>query len=354
VKALVGVLTCCLLLAFSGETWAQAGMRRVIIDTDPGVDDAFALLLAMRSPELHIEAITVVAGNVPVDVGLKNALRLVEIAGRTGIPVARGADAPLVRRLVTATYAHGDNGLGGIEIGDPVLKPAAAAGATMIADLIRQHPEEISLVCLGPLTNIAAAFRSDPSLPKKIKEIVLMGGSMSGGNVTPAAEFNIYVDPEAARIVFHSGAPVVMVGLDVTRKALLREEDVRRLESGSDPVARLAARLGRNGVERSKRAGGRGPAMHDPLAMAVLLDKSIVQREKYYVDVETAGELTAGETLVYRRPPLRRSAPWISPFENSELQQYQPNVEVATDVEPSKFFDLFIGRLTSSRTISER
>src|ERR1700736_1519983 len=167
---------------------AGLGPFRVILDTDPGVDDALALLLAMRSPELHIEAITAVAGNVPLDLTLPNALRMVEIAGRTDIPVAPGAKAPLLRRLVTATYAHGENGLGGAVFPEPKTKPVNQPAAEMIRQIVRKFPSEVTLLTIGPLTNIATALNSDPDLAGMVRALVMMGGSLSGGNITPAAE----------------------------------------------------------------------------------------------------------------------------------------------------------------------
>ena len=186
---------------------ASRGPSRVIIDTDPGVDDALALLLAMRSPELKIEAITPVAGNVPLELTLPNALRMVEISGRSDIPVAAGATGPLMRRLVTAAYAHGENGLGGAVFPEPKIRPVAKPAANLIREIVRNYPGEVTLLPIGPLTNIATALNLDSELAGMVRGIVMMGGSLSGGNITPAAEFNIYVDPEAARIVFQSGIP---------------------------------------------------------------------------------------------------------------------------------------------------
>src|SRR5260370_521565 len=208
---------------------------RVVIDTDPGVDDALGLLLAMRSPELKIEAITAVAGNVPLELTLPNSLRMVEIAGRTEIPVAAGARAPLVRRLVTAAYAHGENGLGGAVFPEPKTKPVAEPAAALIRQIIRKFPGEVTLLTIGPLTNVAAALNSDAELAAMVRSHVIIGGSLSVGNITPAAEFNVYVDPEAARIVFQSGIPMTMVGLDVTRKTSLTEDHVRQLQHGQNP-----------------------------------------------------------------------------------------------------------------------
>src|SRR3977135_4319416 len=217
------------------------GRFRVIIDTDPGVDDALALLLAMRSPELKIDGITAVAGNVPLELTLPNAMRMVEIAGRTDIPVAAGARVPLVRRLVTATYAHGENGLGGAVFPETILSPITLPAAEFIRQTVRNHPGEVTLLTIGPLTNVATALNADPDLASLVQGLVMMGGSLSGGNITPAAEFNIYVDPEAARIVFQSGIPVTMIGLDVTRKTSLTDEHVRQLEAGQNPVSQAPA-----------------------------------------------------------------------------------------------------------------
>src|SRR5437016_7789427 len=234
---------------------AGRGPFRVVIDTDPGVDDALALLLAMRSPELKIEAITPVAGNVPLELSLPNALRMVEIAGRTDIPVAVGAKAPLLRRLVTAAYAHGENGLGGAVFPEPKIKQVAEPAAEFIRHIVRKYPREVTLITLGPLTNVATALNADPELAGMIKNLVMMGGSLSGGNITPAAEFNIYVDPEAARIVFQSGIPITMVGLDVTRKTALTETHVQKLESGQNPVSQAAAKIARNAIAHNRQAG---------------------------------------------------------------------------------------------------
>jgi pyrimidine-specific ribonucleoside hydrolase len=347
------------------------GPSRVIIDTDPGVDDALALLLAMRSPELKIEAITPVAGNVPLDLTLPNALRMVEIAGRTDIPVAAGARAPLMRRLVTATYAHGENGLGGAIFPEPTTKPVATPAAEMIRQIIRKYPGEVTLITIGPLTNIATALNSDPELASMVRALVMMGGSLSGGNITPAAEFNVYVDPEAARIVFQSGIPITMVGLDVTRRTSLTDDHVRTLEAAQNPVSQAAAKIGRNALNHNRERGYLvGPNMHDSLAVAGFLDPAILKLQDYYVDVETTGELTAGETLGYspvagdlrRRPgmekdaaamnmPIRGSAPTLASTKTSPVlrDKFVPNTKVAVEVDSAKFFDLLIGRLSGSK-----
>jgi pyrimidine-specific ribonucleoside hydrolase len=338
---------------------------RVIIDTDPGVDDAFALLLAMRSPELKIEAITPVAGNVPLNLTLPNALRMVEIAGRTDIPVAAGASAPLLRRLVTATYAHGENGLGGVVFPEPKLAPATEPATELIRSIVRKYPHEVTLITLGPLTNIATALKTDLELAALMRGIVMMAGSLSGGNITPAAEFNVYVDPEAARIVFQSGIPLTMVGLDVTRHTSLTDEHVRLLQAANHPVSDAAAKIARQAIDNTRERGFLvGPNMHDSLAVAAFLDPSILKWKDYYVDIETSGELTAGETLGYsptagdlrRRPDIekqplniaiRGSAPTLASLRTSPVlrEKFEPNTKVAVEVDAARFFDLLIGRL---------
>src|SRR5438105_11054036 len=212
---------------------------------------------------------------------------MVEIAGRTDIPVAAGAKTPLTRRLVTAAYVHGENGLGGAEFPEPKTKPVGEPAPEFIRTTVRKHPGEITLITIGPLTNVAMALDLDPDLHGMIPRIVMMGGSLSGGNITPAAEFNIYVDPEAARIVFQSGIPVTMVGLDVTRRTSLTDEHARTLEAGQSPVSRAAATIARKAIEQHRQAGfPAGPNMHDSLAVAAFLDPSLLKFEDYYVDVE--------------------------------------------------------------------
>jgi inosine-uridine nucleoside N-ribohydrolase len=335
-----------------GEAWAgmpkkDKTIRRVIIDTDPGVDDAFALMLAMRSPELKIEAITAVAGNVPLELTLPNALRMVEICERTDIPVAGGASEPLLRKLVTAAYAHGENGLGGVEFPAPKTKPVPEHAAELIARLIRQYPGEITLVPIGPLTNIALALRSDPGMATIVPGIVLMGGSLSGGNVTPAAEFNFYVDREAAAIVFDSGIPITMVGLDVTHKVELTDERLVRLEANKTQVSQAAARIARSITETYRRAGHPGwPILNDPLAVSALLDPAILKLTDYHVEIETTGALTAGESVGYRHGDVRTAAPLQSSGGAvPESAAFHSNCKVGTGVDVQRFFELLIQRL---------
>ena len=326
--------------------------RRIIIDTDPGIDDAMAIFLALRSPELKVEAITPVAGNVPLDLTLPNALRLVEIAERTDVPVAAGASQPLLRRLATAGHVHGVNGLAGVDFPEPKTKPVHETAPELIRRIVRENPGEITIVAVGPLTNVALALRADPALASMIPAIVIMGGSLSGGNMTPAAEFNLYVDPEAARIVFDAGIPLTMVGLDVTRKCLVSEQHIKQLEAANNPVSQAAGKILRATYERMRHGGEvTDIALHDALAVASLIDHDVITRKDYYVEVETVGEWTAGQTIGYdghapvrKSPQMETSAPEPSPAEIP----YKPNAQVAVAVDPARFFHLLISRLTGS------
>ena len=332
---------------------SAATVQRIIIDTDPGVDDALAILLALRSPELKVEAITPVAGNVPLDYTLPNALRLVEIAGRTDVPVAAGASHPLVRNLITAAHVHGNNGLAGVDFPPPKIKPVKETATEIIRRLVRASPGEITIVAVGPLTNVATALRADPDLSSLLRSIVIMGGSLSAGNVTPAAEFNIYADPEAARIVFDAGVPLTMVGLDVTRKALFTPEHLKILQAGTTPWSQAAARIMGATIERLNR----GPrpmleAMHDPLTVANLIDPGILTLKDYYVEVETQGEFTAGETVGYSYAPARKSESFVSATPaappSAAAESFRPNAKVAMEVDADRFFRLLLGRLTAT------
>ena len=346
-----GALASSALPLFSLPAAAAADPQRIILDTDPGVDDAMAIFLALRSPELKIEAITAVSGNVPLAITLPNALRLVEIAGRPDVPVAGGAATPLVRRLVTARYVHGNNGLGGVEFPEPKLKPVAEPASELIRRIVHTSPGEITIVAVGPLTNVATALKADPGLAAQIKTIVMMGGSLSGGNITPAAEFNFYVDPEAARIVFDSGVPLTMVGLDVTHKVLLTEEHLKVLEGARTPVSQAAGRITRATLERMRK--GRDVtvvAMHDPLTVAHLIDPTILTLKDYYVQIETSGEFTAGESVGYAYGPARTSPPMNNGLPEPEMPEavFKSNTKVAVGVDSDKFFRLLLPRLTAA------
>lgn len=326
--------------------------RRIIIDTDPGIDDAMAIFLALRSPELKVEAITPVCGNVPLDLTLPNALRLLEIAKRRDIPVAAGASHPLVRRLATAGHVHGVNGLAGVEFPEPRIKPVHDTAPDLIRHIVREDPHEITIVAIGPLTNVALALRADPEIASMIHAIVIMGGSLSGGNMTPAAEFNLWVDPEAARIVFDANIPLTMVGLDVTRKCVVNEQHIKQLEAAKNAVSQAAGKILRATYERTRKGGEvTDIQLHDALAVASLIDHDVITRKDYYVEIETAGEWTAGQTVGYDgHGPVRKSAQMetSAPEPPPAEVPFKANTQVAVGVDPDRFFHLLIQRLTGN------
>jgi purine nucleosidase len=273
--------------------------RKIIIDTDPGQDDAVAILLALASPELEVLALTTVAGNVPLALTQRNARIVLDLAGRS-VPVHAGCDRPMGRKLVTAEHVHGKTGLDGIPLHDPVtpLHPQHAVDA--LIETLRAHPPGTITLCpLGPLTNIATAFQRAPDIVPRVAEIVLMGGGcFEGGNITPAAEFNIYVDPEAADIVFRSGVPLVVIPLDVTHKALTSRAWVEEMHALGTPVGRAVAGW-TDFFERFDTAkyGSAGAPLHDPCVIAYLLQPALFTGRHINVEIETKGEFTLGMTV---------------------------------------------------------
>src|SRR6266567_7566970 len=254
------VLVLALLASFSVPASAA---KKIIFDTDPGSDDALALMLALNSPELDVRAITVVPGNVTAAMGLENALRMVSLANRCDIPVARGAQHPLFQKLITAEFWHGKNGLADIELPASKCKVDSRFGPDVIIQLVHASPHEITLLPVGPLTNIALAVEKDPSIVPLVKEVILMGGSISGGNVNAAAEANIYNDPEAAQIVFQAGWPVTMVGLDVADKTLLSHPCLDQLGQTHGPVNDFIQKVASYLVDQSAKFGLSGTPMYD-------------------------------------------------------------------------------------------
>lgn len=274
--------------------------RKIIIDTDPGQDDAVAILLALASPELEVLGITVVAGNVPLPLTTKNARIVCELAGRPDMKVFAGCEAPLSRKLVTAEHVHGKTGLDGIALPDPQMNLAAGHAVDFLIETLRSEaPGSVTLCPLGPLTNIATAFRQAPDIVSRISEIVLMGGAyFEVGNITPTAEFNIYVDPEAAEIVFRSGVPLVVMPLDVTHKALTTRARVEAFRAlGTHAGAVVASWT--DFFERYDMAkyGSAGAPLHDPCVIAYLLKPDLFDGRHINVEVETQGALTLGMTV---------------------------------------------------------
>jgi len=326
-------------------------MRRpLLIDTDPGIDDALAILLALGSPGVSVEALTTVAGNVSVDRAtanlavILNAVILNAVGPERMPRVARGADAPLKRALITAGPVHGQDGLGGLDrLIEPDGRPRYPAsplsletrdGADLILEMTDRFGSELVVVALGPLTNLALAVQRDARRLGRVGRIVVMGGAVGApGNVTPAAEFNFYVDPEAAAAVFEAGLPIELVPLDVTRQVVLGEAELTaRLARCRTAAARFVADFTLHGFAFGAERGDGGIVMHDPLAMGVALDPSLVGFEPLHVEIETEGQLTRGLSLADRRPmPSHRKRP--------------PNCRVALTVEARRFLDLFLERL---------
>jgi len=324
---------------------AQSLPRRVIIDTDPGADDAMAILLALNSPEFKVEALTVVPGNVTAKQGLENALKLVSLADRCDVMVAGGAQHPLAQKLITAELWHGQNGLADIELPASKCKSDARFGPDLIIELIHRYPREVTLIPIGPLTNIALAVSKDPSIVPLVKDIVIMGGSISGGNVNGAAEANIYNDPEAAKIVFSAGWTVTMIGSDVGERTLMTRQYLAGLKSGTGLQSAFIYKLADFYLTRSEKAGYAGAAMYDPLAVGTALDSSLVTLKEMHVDVETKGEFTRGETVANRMGYNERNVLRGDRYVIEGFDYLKPNAKVALASDADRFLKLFISRI---------
>jgi purine nucleosidase len=310
-----------------------------IFDVDTGIDDALGLLYALAQPSLRLLGVATVAGNVDLAKATRNTRAVLALAGRGEIPVWPGSAAPLLHASEDASDIHGETGLGFAVLPEPPGDPAPAHAIDAILAASREHAGELALVATGPLTNIAAALLRDPELPRRLRRLVLMGGAFrETGNVTPVAEFNIWHDPEAARIVFRAfgsqgAAPLVAVGLDVTRKTLLMESDLAALARRCAGLPRAPALL--RFLEDSaryyfdlmeRRYGARRLVMHDPLAIAAAIDPTLIVTEAVAVDVEISGELTSGMTVADWRGVWKRA----------------PNAEVATEVDAPRFIAAFL------------
>lgn len=325
--------------------------QRLIIDTDPGVDDAVSILLALKSAEVRVEALTVVGGNVEADFGVRNALGLLEVAGRNDIPVALGAKKPLMRTPLTARIAHGSNGMGDVEL--PVVRKSIVSqhAIDLIIEAVKASPGEVTILALGPLTNVALALLKEPSIGPQIAELAFMGGTiLSHGNVTPVATFNIYADPEAAQIVMMAGIPrITMAGTDITTKVQFSAADFDRLERGGNPEGRLCAAVGRFRLKRfPSYLPEKEPTIgfNDLPATAVLIRRSLFTVEKMYVEVETKGELSTGMTVANRRNLRVKIGPEGDHLGLVGVEQLTPNVDVCTGIDEKGVKELFLERIT--------
>ncbi|MDX6842390.1 MAG: pyrimidine-specific ribonucleoside hydrolase RihA [Hafnia sp.] len=304
----------------------------IIFDCDPGLDDAIALAMALHSPELDIKAVTTSAGNQTPEKTLHNALGLLTLMQRTDIPVAGGASQPLMRKLMIADHVHGETGMGTTKLPSPSIKPNKLNAVELMAKILREAESAITLVVTGPMTNAALLLAQYPELKAKISRIVFMGGGIDGGNATPAAEFNIIVDPEAAEIVLQSGVPLVMAGLNMTHQALVMADEVEQIRAINNPVAKAVAEM-LDFYLPLYLSGPRklpGAAMHDPCVVAWLLKPELFTSAHYWVGVETQGKYTTGMTVadVYN------------------LTGNTPNTEVLLSVDRKGFVDLLLERVT--------
>jgi len=301
---------------------------KIVIDCDPGHDDAIAILLALASPEVELTGVTTVAGNQTLDKTTRNALVTLEIAGRSDIPVAAGAEAPLRRELRTAEHVHGETGLDGPELHEPSSRPVGGPAADFLAELMKPG---VVLVPTAPLTNVALLLERHPDVHERIERIVWMGGAIGEGNVTPAAEFNAFVDPEAAAAVFASGIPITMIGLDVTHKALFTREHAERLRS-TGRAGRFVAELSDFFQQFHERSYGFGGSpIHDAMAIAHVIDPTLVTTRHANVAVETQSEFCDGRTVVDLRGITGR----------------EPNADVGVDVDAARFLELLVSRIAS-------
>jgi inosine-uridine nucleoside N-ribohydrolase len=314
-------------------------VKNVIIDTDPGIDDAVAIMFAVGSSQLALKAITTVSGNLPADRCSANARKILELIGAEHIPVSRGMQSPLVRAYPKDPFSHGDDGLGNLGLPEPTMREDSRFAPDLLVDMVNEYAGDISIIGIAPLTNLALAVMKDPQLPRKVRELIIVGGTYgfnSAGSLratgdNPVSEWNIYVDPEAARIVFNAGFNLTAIGLDVATHhsiALDRQQRATLASSASKAAWFLSGVV--DFVE--SRGFGSYCALIDSLAIAVALDPTIASTEAVHVGIETQGELTVGQTVVDRREHFQ----WT----------HLPLVNVASAIDAGRFFDLLFKAIT--------
>jgi len=309
--------------------------KKIFIDTDPGIDDSMGILLAFASPEVEIAGFSAVYGNTGVDVTAKNALRLVELAGHPEIPVAAGAEKPLLRPFTgKGWHVHGKNGLGEVDFPEPTLELDPRRAPQLIIDTIMANPGEITLVPLGPLTNVALAVATEPRIAENVKEVVLMGGAASvAGNASPVAEANIRNDPEAAHIVFHAGWPLTMVGLDVTQQSVMTQAYMDRLRGANNRWTDFIYAITKHYLDFYRGLGIDGMPVHDSSAIAYVIDPTLFETKHVYTDVDHQSQHHHGQTV----PDWRGQ------------RELEPNVNVCVDVDSERFLDLYQRRLSEAQ-----
>jgi purine nucleosidase len=329
---------------------------RVILDTDPGIDDALAILLALASPEVELAAVSVTGGNCALEDGVRNALGVLALGGRADVPVCAGVALPLLRPPFTAPETHGDTGLGYARLPEPNTRPASEHAVDMIIREIMAAPGEVTLVAVAPLTNVALALRKEPRIAQAVREVIIMGGALRvDGNTTSLAEFNFYVDPHAAHIVLESGMPITLLPWDITRDVLLTQEHVDRLLRIPSPVPRFIAEAVRFYLEFHLVAFGyAGCSINDPIALALAFRPELAHTEAMHVAIEHASELTAGKTVISYVGMLHREpdAHDIPAFDASARPprwrpafRPRPNVRAVTGFDDQAFLELFVTRM---------
>jgi purine nucleosidase len=304
---------------------------RILIDTDPGVDDALTILLALASPEIQLEALTITQGNVTVEKGTRNALAVLELLNAGHVPVSQGTSLPLVGPLLASDHVHGKSGLGNARLPGPKIRPVPQHAIDYLIERFLSEPGELSLFAIGPLTNVALAIRKEPRFAGAVKEMVIMGGSIrEGGNITPQAEFNVYADPHAAHIVFHAGIPVTLIPLDVTHKTMLYTNQIDRLKKNGSPISRFIVEATSDYVHFTEsKTGIPGCALHDPLTLATVIAPDLLTLEEHYVDVDISGGVSTGNTFA----------------DFYHVTGKHANMKVALGVRGEEFVELFLQRM---------
>ena len=304
---------------------------RVVLDTDPGIDDALAILLALASPEIELAAVTVTGGNCPLEQGVRNGLDVLALGGGAHIPLASGVALPLIRPPFTAPETHGFTGLGYATLPHTPTQPVAEHAVDLIIREIMALPGEVTLVAVGPLTNVALAIRKEPRIVTAVRELIIMGGALrADGNTTPLAEFNVYVDPHAAHMVLHSGMPITLVPWDITRDVRMTQADVDRLLERPGPISRFIADATRFYIEfHHSHFGYASCSINDPAALALAFLPDLARTEPLYVDVEIGSETTMGKT--------------IGDF--LRVTGRAPNVKAVLEFDTPRFMELFLDRM---------
>ena len=305
--------------------------RRILIDTDPGIDDSLAILLALASPELSLEGLSVVHGNCSLGQAIRNGLSILELANATHVPLAVGCELPLVQPSLLAPETHGNTGLGYAKLPAPRIKPTVQHGSDFLIEKILSSPGEFTLVAIGPLTNVALAIRKEPRIVGALKELIIMGGAIRHeGNTTALAEFNIYVDPHAAHIVLHAGIPTTLVPLDVTYQCVLTTQDVERLQKIDSPIPGFIKDATNYYMEyHDDYQGIKGCVINDPLALALTFAPELCDYQELPVDVDISGGVSMGKTF--------------ADFYNFDKKP--ANMKVALGVRPRDFIELFLVRM---------